>query len=169
MQPILVGEIVKAHGLRGEVIISAHTQNQDRFAPGATLRVGRTADDIVEFEVVAVRSHQDRLIVSLEGIADRNAAEALRGRLIFIASDELPELEEGLWWEKDILGMSAVDQDGTALGVVTEVIVREVQDLWKIDTGRTEVFVPAVPGIVVSVDLENRTIVIDPPKGLFGS
>lgn len=110
----------------------------------------------------------DRILVAFEGVADRTAAEALRGAWIFAADSDLPELEEGAYWERDLLGLRVVDTQGTELGRMSGVVGRAEQDLWEVTTPRGPILVPAARDIVVSVDLDAGLITVDPPAGLFG-
>ena len=145
------------------------TDNPARFEPGSVLLVGHDPAGATELVVGSARPQgDDRLLLGFEGVADRTAAQALRGAWIFAAAADLPELEEGVYWERDLLGLRVVDTGGRELGVVSAVVGRTEQDLWEVTTPRGPVLVPAARGIVVSVDLDAGRITVDPPAGLFG-
>jgi len=164
-----IGRIVKAHGIRGEVVVRSLSENPARFQPGSRLLVGHDIDAVVEMVVGCVRPQQPgRLLVAFDGVPDRTAAEALRGRRIFARAAALPELPDDVFWERDLIGLPVVDVEGAALGVISAVISRTEQDLWEVQTPSGPVLLPAAKGIVVSVDLEARRVTVDPPAGLFG-
>jgi 16S rRNA processing protein RimM len=165
--PILVGEIVRPHGLRGEVVVNLLSENPDRFAPGSLLRLGPSPDRARLVRIVGSRPHGERILLELEGIGDRGEADRLRGHLLFVSEDELLPLEGNAYWEHQLAGMEVVDVEGRVLGSVAAVVSREEQDLWEIRTPSGPVLLPAAKDIVLSVDLNRRTIVVDPPEGLF--
>ena len=167
-ETLLVGEIMKPHGVRGEVVVRSLSENPARFQPGSRLLVGKDVEDAVEMVVGGVRPQQPgRLLVAFDGVPDRTAAEALRGRRIFADAADLPELPEDAFWERDLVGLPVVDVEGATLGVISAVLSRTEQDLWEVQTPSGPVLLPAAKGIVVAVDLKARRVTVDPPAGLF--
>ena len=164
---VVVGRIGRPHGIKGEVTVEPRTDEPDeRFAPGAVLLLDDPAKQLV---VERMHWHSGRLLVWFRGVADRNAAEALRGLLLHVerAEDELPEDPEE-FYDSSLEGCTVVLTDGSLVGVVAEVVHLPAQDLLAVRReGRSEVLVPFVEQIVPDVDLEARRIVIDPPGGLL--
>ena len=90
---IVVGVVLKPHGLRGEVSVQSRSDNPDRWTPGSIV-----FDEAgTEYRVTAARAHGSRLLVSFEGIGDRTAADGLRGRQLLVPESWLPAPREGLW------------------------------------------------------------------------
>ena len=165
---VLVGRVVKPHGLRGEVLIRSLSDNPDRFGVGSELLIGADAGSAEPAVVAASRNHKGALLVRFDGFSTMEDAETLRERLVFVQSWELDELEdEDAFWEHEVVGLEVRHRDGTRLGTVTEVLVRPAQDLWTVDTKSGEVLFPAAKELVVKLDLETRVVVVDPPEGLF--
>lgn len=164
---VVVGRIGRPHGIAGEVTVEVRTDEPDeRFAPGSVLLVDPPARDLV---VSSVRWHSGRLLVRFDGVADRNAAEALRGTLVHVerAEDEVPD-EPDDYYDSSLIGCHAVLDDGTAVGDVEDVLHLPAQDLLVVRRpDGAEVLVPFVAAIVPEVDLEGRRIVLDPPDGLL--
>ena len=116
----------------------------------------------------SVRHHNDGLLVQFANINNRNEADALRGVALTIARSERRPLDEGEFWEDQLVGLHVVDTSGGALGKLVAVIAGAAQDRLVIDTGAGEnVEVPFVDAIVRGVLVEERRIIIDPPSGLF--
>src|SRR4029453_15306878 len=93
---LVVGRVVKAHGVTGEIVVEIRTDDPDiRFAPGSTLR-GRPSRGGPEsrYVVETSRDHSGRLLVRLEGVAARNAADALRGTVFIVDSQDLPAIDD---------------------------------------------------------------------------
>jgi 16S rRNA processing protein RimM len=149
-----VGRVHKAHGLKGEVVVSLTTERTERVAPGARLWVGEVA-----YEVLRSSRHQDRWIVAFDGVADRTAAEALRGSVL---SAPPLDADDGELWVHELVGASVLLPDGRAVGTVTSVQDNPAHDLLVLDTGDLVpvVFVTDAAGLPES-------IVIDPPEGLL--
>ncbi|MGQ0679059.1 MAG: ribosome maturation factor RimM [Actinomycetota bacterium] len=165
---MLVGRVVKPHALRGEVLIKVFTDNPHRFDPGSWLLAGKQAESTRPVQVLSSRMIHDKLLVHFEGCPDTNCAETLRDQLLFVAEQELEELGEGQFWERDLIGLQVLHRDGAVLGEIAGVLEGAAQDLWSIRTpGGGEVLFPAARQLVVSVDLPTRKAVIDPPEGLF--
>lgn len=167
---IIVGEILKAHGIRGEVVAVSFSENPARFARGSHLLVGSDPQSALDMVVGASRPQAPgRLLLGLEGVVDRTQAEALRGARLFAAHEDLPELPQGSYWERDLIGLAVVNRSGHPLGSICGVLSRLEQDLWQVATPTgAVVLVPAAREIVVEVDLAQRRVVLDPTPGLFG-
>lgn len=159
---LVVGRIMKAHGIRGEVSVDVLSDHPDRFANGARVFAGDRA-----LTVVSTRAHQGRLLVFFDGVSDRTAAEALRGSELTIPAEEARALGEWSFYPHQLDGLDVVDVDGNQLGTMVRVEESPGADLWVVRAANGEVLVPAVRDIVVSVDVDARRIVLRPPEGLF--
>jgi 16S rRNA processing protein RimM len=164
---LVVGRIAKAHGIGGEVSVEVRTDLPDeRFAPGARLETDPA--DRGPLTIVRTRWHSGRLLVAFADRTDRSAAEALRGTLLVVDSSTSPPAGEDEYWDHDLDGLDVVTVDGTALGVVAEVLHPPGADLLAVRRpDGTEVLVPFVRAIVPTVDLAERRVVVDPPEGLL--
>lgn len=164
---VLVGRVVKPHGLQGEVLVRVFSDNPARFAPGSQLFIGSAPENARAVRVDTSRADRDRLLVHLDGYLTLESAETLRDKLLFVPAGALGRLGEDEFWEHELVGMTVFHKDGTVLGEITEVLERAAQDLWSVHTVKGEVLFPAAKQLVVSVDVDGRTAVIDPPEGLF--
>lgn len=106
------------------------------------------------------------LLVHFQDIESRTQADQLRGALVLVDKDEVPPAGEDSYWEHELAGCEVFDSDGHTIGVVTEIVERAEQDLWRITSTGGEVLVPAAKDLVISVDIKARRIVVDLPEGL---
>ena len=168
---LTVGRVVKAHGIGGEVVVEIRTDDPAaRFAPGNTLRAKRSRDsgEGVSYVVADAREHGARLLVRLAGVDDRDAADALRGSLFVVDSDDLPPIDEpDTYYDHQLEGLRVRTTAGQDLGVVAEVLHTAGGELLAVRRDSGEVLVPFVSAIVVSVSLQDRLVEIDPPEGLL--
>ena len=170
---LVVGRVVKAHGVRGELVVEIRTDSpEERFALGARLtgRLGRGAAATDRQVVVeAAREHSGRLLVRLQGVADRDAADALRGMMLLVDSAELDDPDDpDEFHDHQLVGLRALDTTGTEIGEVVEVVHTpggELLTLRMVDD--SEALVPFVTAIVPEVDLSAGTLVVDAPEGLY--
>ena len=170
---LLVGRVVKAHGVGGEVVVEIHTDDPAaRFASGSTLRAkdSRGGGQERSYVVAQVREHGGRLLVRLAGVDDRDAADALRGSLFVVDSDDLPPIDEpDTYYDHQLEGLRVRTTTGQDVGVVAEVLHTAAGELLVVkrsDDGG-EALVPFVGAIVTSVSLDDRIVEIDPPEGLL--
>ena len=167
---LVVGRVVKAHGVTGEVVVEVRTDDPDaRFTAGTELR-GRFAKGGAErrYVIDSVREHGARLLIRLDGVADRNAAEALRGTVFLVESADLPPIEDpDEFYDHQLEGLQVVTTEGVTVGKVAEVLHTAGGELLAVRAEVGEVLVPFVSAIVTSVSLADQTIEIDPPEGLL--
>ena len=167
---LVVGRVVRAHGVTGEVVVEVRTDDPDtRFAPGTTLRAKPSRGGPErEYVVDSAREHSGRLLVRLDGVADRTAADSMRGTLFLVDSADLPPISEpDEFYDHQLEGLQVVTTAGTPVGSVAEVLHTAAGELLSVRTGDGEVLVPFVSAIVTAVSLTDQTIEIDPPEGLL--
>ena len=117
-----VGLIATAHGIRGELVVKPLTDDPGRLAAGATVLLEAPGVPAIPRRILGIRSHKDRLLILLEGVPDRTAAEALRGGRLCVPEADLPALPPGQVWLHELPGMSVVAEEGEGLGSVHEVL-----------------------------------------------
>jgi 16S rRNA processing protein RimM len=165
---LVVGEILRPHGIRGEVVIQVTTDDPAaRYVAGSALATDPASAGPLRIE--SVRPHQGRLIAAFEGVLDRDAAEALRGVLLCVDSADLPPPDDpDEFHDFQLIGLAAVDQDGAPLGEIVGVQHAPSADLLVLrrpDGHRA--LVPFVTAIVPAVDLDSGRVVLTPPGGLL--
>ena len=167
-QLIVIGEVVKPHGIRGELCVDNHADSPLLYAPGRelTLRTPAGRDRIVR--VAGARPHQGRMLFTLEGVADRDAAEALRGVRLYVPRAALPATREDEYYHADLIGLPVETREGAPLGSVLAVHNFGAGDILELRAadGR-ELLLPFSDAAVPTVDLAAGRIVADPPLGLL--
>ncbi|WP_370687301.1 ribosome maturation factor RimM [Corynebacterium sp. CCUG 51687] len=164
---LLIGRVVKTHGIKGEVAVEVHTdQPEVRFAVGSKLRGAQTGKDI-ELTVATARPHKGRLLLSFEEVPDRTAAEGLRGLKFFATPLERGEdADPDEFYDHELIGLN-VRLDGEEIGQVTGVMHTPGRQILEVEYDGREVLVPFVSDIVPEVDLEKGFLSITPPEGLL--
>jgi 16S rRNA processing protein RimM len=163
---VVVGRVVRPHGVRGEAAVDPRTDRpEQRFAPGQVLATphGRT------LTVLTSRPHASRWLLRFEGVDDRDDVDALRGTdLLVDVAGETAEDDEDVFADLVLVGLAARSRSGDVLGEVSAVEHLPMQDLLLVRTpdGR-DVRVPFVAAIVPRVDVDAGWLLVDPPSGLF--
>jgi 16S rRNA processing protein RimM len=169
---VIVGRIRKVHGLRGEVVVEAHTDDPDAvFSPGRRVFLG-SVRGVVQPEPVQItsaRPFKEGRIVKFVGIDDRNEAELWRDRYLFLHQSELAPLADDEVYIHELKGMSVELASGEVIGTVLEVY--ELPQGLALDVARAGAKSIIVPydRVVTSVDRAGRRLRIDPPEGLIES
>lgn len=167
---VCVGAIAAAHGIKGEVKIKAFTA--DPLGVGA---YGPVSDEAGarQFRLSHLRAPggaagESVVIARIEGVTDRNGAEALRGLRLYVPRASLPAAEPDEYYHHDLIGLTAVLVSGERLGTVRAVDNFGAGDLLDIarDDGGS-VVVPFTHAVVPMVDLAAGKVVVDPPEGLL--
>jgi 16S rRNA processing protein RimM len=167
---LVIGRVVKAHGIRGELVVEVRTDDPGtRFARGEVLR-GQAPRGGGErpFTVTAARNHSGRLLLSLAEVDDRSAADALRGTLFVIDAADVDSGDDpDEFYDHELEGLTVTTVARESVGVVSSVLHLPANDILAVTTadGR-ELLVPFVREIVPEVTRDGG-VVIDPPDGLF--
>lgn len=165
--PVVVGRVARPHGLAGEVVVDPLTDFPERFRAGLELLLVDPSGATRETRVTAVRWHQGRPLLKLSGVESLEAAEPLRGQDLAVPADRLAERPDGFVFHFEIEGCDAVGIDGRSLGRVEALGDVAGRPMLTLSTPSGPRDVPFVEGIVVSVDLGARRVVLDPPLGLL--
>jgi len=194
---VVIGEILKPHGVRGELRVACHAQSPFLFdevecvflrpgprtprpdplaglgpGPVRPAQVARARKPVParprQVEIASWREHKDLVLLTLTGVTDRDAADALRGHEVLVRKADLPQPDEGELFLHEIAGLTVLLEGGKRLGVVADIMLPGGQEVWTIatDDGR-EVLFPVVEEFLVAVDPEARTVTIAPPPGLL--
>jgi len=170
-----VGRIVRAHGIRGEVIVEAVSNRPERFAAGSelTAKPGGPGESPVTSGVFVVlragphggpapagRVARSRWIVAFEGVVDRTQAETLRGTVLFGEPLAGGDSDGDELWVHELVGAEVTDSSGTVLGRVAAVEANPASDLLVLEDG-------ALVPMVFVVEVAPGRVVIDPPAGLL--
>ena len=158
---IPVGQIVNAHGIKGEVKLNPMGFDPEFLADFDVLYIGGKRT-----EVKAARVHKSVVLLTLPGVNDMDAALALKGKTVTICRDDV-EVPEGYYFDEEIEGLQVVDSATEAvIGKVKRVLTYPAHKIYEVK-GEREYLIPAVPEVFIeSVDLDSEIIRVHLMKGL---
>jgi len=161
LEPYLaVGQVIKPQGVRGEVKVKPLTDDPRRFWDLEQVFV-REGETYSPRAARCVRVHDGFAYLLFEGAQDREAAEALRGTLLFVERAHASPLPEDAHYIVDLVGCEVFDTRGERVGILAEVLQPGAHDVYVIRTARGELLVPALKRAVPAVDVAARRITVD--------
>lgn len=162
---MVVGRIIKPHGIRGDLAMKVITDYPERLPEIDTLYVGPTFEP---YQVKGVRFHAGGTLMLFEGVEDRNAAEVLRGLMVYVHIDDAVPLEEGEYYLFQIVGAQVVTEDGQVLGTLTDCLETGANDVYVITSpDDKEILIPVIPEVIKHVDVEKKVLTINLLDGLL--
>lgn len=164
-----VGSVVKAFGVGGEVVILPLTDSTERFRSLRRVFVGRTPGDARETTMAATHIRPAGVRARLGLAADRTAAEGLVGCYVFVAPSERRRLPKGTFFTHQVVGLTAVTEEGEVLGTVREVMKLPANDVYVITGKGRELLVPAVKEFIRAIDPVGGTIRVRLIEGMGSS
>ena len=162
-ESVVVGRVIRPHGLAGEVVVEVESDVEERFAPGSTLIIGARGRSI---EVIGARPFGDRLLVRFAGLDDRGAVEGLRGLELSVPRQDVPAAPAGSFYRFELLDCECRDAREGELGRVVGIHEDGGGLLLEVAGPERRVLVPFVDAFVVRVDVAARRIELDLPPGL---
>ena len=170
-ETVVVGFVLRAHGLRGEVLVLPDSENPARFESGSELFV-RGGSRRRRLEVASSRPHRGRALVQFVNVTDRDGAEALRGAVLEAPEESVPAAEEGTFYYFQLVGCRVVDRALGDLGEVTEVVEDGGGVLLSVARpadggGIRSVLIPFANQLLPEINVEERLIRSDLPEGLL--
>ena len=158
---ICIGTIVAPHGVRGDIRILPQTEHPEQFLDLDYLLL----DDGRTLHLTNARFHKRMALVKCREVNNMNEAELLRGKKVFIRTEDLPELEEGEFYVADLLGCKVIDIAGAEIGELKDVISTGSNDVYVVATaGAKELLVPALKQHVKEINPEERCIIVELPE-----
>lgn len=166
---VLIGKVVAAHGLRGEVKVRLYQKGSRVLDDLSHVLLRDEQGAETEWRITGVRSTPRGDILRLAGLTDRSGAELLVHRELAVRRDWLPEPAEGEFYYDDLVGLEAFDREGRSLGVVAEVFDNGANDVLVLREreGERELLIPFIDEVVVEVDLAGGKLLVEPLEGLL--
>jgi len=165
-----VGRIVGAHGIRGTLKVHSYAESLSVYQAGEGIQVAHPDGSVRTMIVEWVQPHGRVLLMAFEALSDRSQAEGLIGSQLYVDKACLPDLEDDTYYWFDLVGLHVYNTAGLLLGRLEEVIPTPGNDIYVVNGRQNgqprEMLIPATGDVVLKVDLEGKTMIMDPPEGL---
>ena len=171
-QAVIVGQVLGAHGLRGEVKIQSLTDNPARFRPGSRMSV-QVRGAPRPLTVASLRPWRRALRVRFIEVSTRTAAEALRHAWLTVPPEQLDDLQPGSYWVHDIIGARVETETGRPVGRVGQVLMTGANDVYEVEPDASlpvteTVLLPATAEVIRQVDVRKGIVKVNLLPGLIG-
>lgn len=168
---LIFGKIARPHGVRGELKMEVRTNDLELLTERETVYLGQDPDDPDSarlYQLLKTRLHKGQLLLILEGINDRNAADLLRGQLVMIPYNELAPLDEDEYYIFQLIGLPVYTAAGEHLGEVINIIETGANDVFVVSGGqRGDLLIPDTEEVIQDIDIAGGRVTITPIPGLF--
>ncbi len=159
---IIVGQVLQAHGVQGQIRVKVLSDVPERFDPGQTVHIGPEVFRIS----FSTYSGSDHALVQLDGVTTRDAALPLVGQAVTVPQTAVPSLEEGEYFYFQLLDLRVLTKEHEELGQITEILETGSNDVYVVSGPGGEVLVPALTDVVLEVRLDEGLMIVDLPDGL---
>lgn len=167
---LLLGEILRPHGVRGELRMRILTDYPERINKLKTVYVGTDTEsaDIREYHVQHMRMNQNYGLLKLAELDDRDQADLLRALYVMIPIEKAVPLEEGEFYLYQIIGLSVQTAEGQVIGTIREVLETGANDVYVVESQQYgEVLIPVTEEIIIKTDIQAQVVTIKLMEGLL--
>ena len=164
MEKVQIGQITAPVGIKGEIRVFPYTDRESRFSDIKKVYVG---EGDLEYTIRKVRFDKGMAIILFDEIVDRNAAEKLRGKILYVSKDDY-KLDDDSYFLDDLIGITVQSEEGSVLGVLKDVIQYSYQDIYQVEKPDGKTFlVPAVKEFISKIDTKKKIMTIHVIDGLI--
>ena len=160
-----VGVITKTHGLQGAVKVYPTTDEPEVLCAGAKARI-LLKDDAADVTIESVSRFKNLYIIKFEEYRDINDVEIFKGCDLMMRADALPQLKENEYFVSDLIDMEVVEEDGTRLGTVREVLQTGANDVYVVAGENQDILLPAIKDCILDISVEERRMTVHLLPGL---
>jgi 16S rRNA processing protein RimM len=162
---LVVGRIVRPHGIRGVLIIEPQSKFITDIRSGMELYIGPNREIV---KVQHFSPHRKRYLLTLENLSSRDDAEMHRDKLVYLRFEDTEPIPEGEFYDWQLLGLDVLTEDGEILGSLEEIIVTGANDVYLVRAGSgQEILLPAIESVIKTVDLESNAMIVHLLPGLL--
>ncbi|HLR92119.1 MAG TPA: ribosome maturation factor RimM [Atopostipes sp.] len=163
-----VGKIVNTHGIKGEVRVQSITDKpEERYRPGSKLVIEVDNDDRIPVTIKSHRKHKNFDLLTFEEYSSINDVESFKNKMLQIDEDLLPELEDGVYYESQVIGSDVLDEEGNSIGRLKEILFMPANDVWVVERpDKKDLLLPFIESVILNVDTEQKEITVHVLEGL---
>lgn len=169
-QYLMLGKVLRPHGVRGELRLSILTDYPERVNDLETVYIGKDIDDdrAKPYTVSNARLHQKYILLTLDEVQGRDAAERYRDLFVMVTLEDAVPLDEGEFYLFEVVGCDVKTDDGKTLGKIRDVLETGANDVYVIDTDEYgDVLLPVIEDTIIEHDIENGVVHVKLLDGLL--
>ena len=164
---VVIGLIVAAHGVKGEVRVRCLSDSPDRFANLRQCYLRTKSGEVKPCHIRSAKQLRGMHVLGIDGVNNRDDAEILRGCELVVTRNEVGPLPKGSYYIFDIVGLRAITPTGTLLGRIKDVLANPANDVYVLERpGRPDCYIPAIKQVVKEINIPSGHVVISPWPGM---
>lgn len=165
---LAIGQVVRAHGVRGEISVVVLTDFPERFETTEWVYLGNEFE-AEPYRLKKYRWHNKHILLTLDGVSDRTRAEQLKEQLVQVPIEEAIALPEGSYYLYQLIGLQVVTTEGKTLGTIADILETKANDVYVVTTedSEQELLLPGIPEVIKSVDIEKGQVTVELIEGLI--
>lgn len=167
MEKVALGKILRAWGVKGELLILPLTDDLRRFTQVEKVFISDLKGKETIYKIKGSRIFQGKVLLQLEGIEEREKADSFKGRYLEIEKKDVPPVPEGRYYLFDLIGCQVVSLKGKKIGEVKEVLFFPANEVLVVKEGENEYYMPFIKDVMKKIDPKEKLIVIEPISGLL--
>ena len=165
---VMIGEIVKPHGIHGEIKVYSYSGRPENFRHYKEIMLQEPAGSRKRlYKVLKSREQGKMAILQLEGVVSREAAENLPGRRVWLRKADFPQLDADEYYWHQLKGLAVISESGRLLGEVSKLFSTPAHDIMIVTGTGHEYMIPVKGDIIKKIDEQEGIITISPPIGLL--
>lgn len=163
---VIIGKIVGVHGNKGTLKIHSYAESLQIFEAGAFIAINIPDSGERDYEIDWIKPHSRGALLALKNVKNRDQAETLIGADLIIEKVALPELEAGVYYWYDLIGLKVFTTDGRYLGTLESIVETGANDVYVVKDDVREILIPALESVVRSIDTDTKVMRVELPDGL---
>jgi len=167
LEKVAIGKILRARGVKGELLITPLTEDLKRFTQVEKVFISDSKGKEVVYRIRGSRIFRGKVLLQLEKIENKEKADSLKGRYLEIEKKDLPPASEGSYYVFDLVGCQVLSLRGEGMGEVKEVLFFPANDILVLRKGKKEYYIPFIKDVVKKIDPKEKLILIEPLSGLL--
>jgi len=163
---LIIGRIIKPHGIKGEVSVNVMTEFPERFDAMQQVFLG-DEHSAKEMNIASIRWSNNKVLIRFEGFADRTAVEKLRRLYLKVPIEDAITLEDDSYYHFQLENLKVITDTGRHLGYLVQVLETGANDVYVVKTETGEILLPATHEVILSIDLDSETMTVHLLPGLL--
>jgi len=165
MDYTIIGKITNSHGIRGDIKIFPLTDDPERFFQLKEIFVGEKKELV---SISDAKLHKGLVLIHFKGLDNINDILKYKDEFVYIKDEDRVTLPKDHYFISDLIGCNVILKDGSRIGIIKDVLQGIANDVYIVKSkDDKEYMIPAVGEFIVSVDIQNKEITIDPIEGMI--
>ena len=164
---LLMGKVIRPHGLQGLLRIWSYAQSEESFLKGGTVLLKSDSGEIHEYKVLSIRPHKNIFLLKLKGLNSFNDAERFREAEILLCKDALGKKNDHEFFWYELIGLRVYLDTGKYIGTIRHILPTGSNDIYVVQEGEKEILIPAIHDAVKEINLADKKMIISEMEGLL--